>query len=168
MTGRSRWAGPTMRPVRPRLGSEVTVRIFDEEIQILDPRRMEVIRRHPKSRRAGSLMMEPGDRIFNPSRETDRLLSQAEAIGPHTFGLCEKWFNEEGRSGQRRMYGLVNLVRHYPACYVEKAAELAKDNGTEKLQGIAADGGEHGCGSAGKEGRTIRRAHARPSFDSLG
>ncbi len=79
------------------LGSEVTVRIFDEEIQILDTRRMEVIRRHPKSRRAGSLMMDPGDRIFNPSRETDRLLSQAEAISPHTFGLCEKWFNEERR-----------------------------------------------------------------------
>jgi transposase/5S rRNA maturation endonuclease (ribonuclease M5) len=119
-----------------RLGTEVTVRIFDEEIQILDPRRMEVVRRHPKSKRAGSLMMDPRDRIFNPSRETDRLLSQAEAIGPHTFGLCEKWFNEEGRSGQRRMYGLVNLVRHYPACYVEKAAELAKDNGLRSSKAL--------------------------------
>jgi transposase len=118
------------------LGSEVTVRIFDNEIQILDSRRMEVIRRHPKSKRAGSLMMEPGDRIFNPSRQTDRLLSQAEAIGPHTFSLCEKWFNEEGRSGQRRMYGLVNLVRHYPACYIEKAAELAKDNGLRSSKAL--------------------------------
>jgi transposase/5S rRNA maturation endonuclease (ribonuclease M5) len=108
------------------LYSEVTVRIYEKEIEILDPRRMEVIRRHPKSERAGSLMMEPGDRIFNPSRETDRLLVQAEMIGPHTFSLCEKWFKEEGRSGQRRMYGLVNLVRHYPARHVEKAAELAK------------------------------------------
>lgn len=118
------------------LGTEVAVRIFDEEVEILDPRRMEVIRRHPKSKRAGSLMMDPGDRIFNPSRETDRLLAQAEAIGPHTFGLCEKWFNEEGRSGQRRMYGLVNLVRHYPACYVEKAAELAKDNGLRSSKAL--------------------------------
>ena len=104
------------------------VRIYDEEIEILDPRRMEVIRRHPKSNRPGSLLMEPGDRIFNPSRQTDRLLAQAEIIGPHTFSLCEKWFNEEGRSGQRRMYGLINLVRHYPARYVEKGAELAKEN----------------------------------------
>jgi transposase len=118
------------------LGSEVTVRIFDEEIQILDIRRMEVIRRHPKSRRAGSLIMKPEDRIFNPSRETDRLLSQAEAIGPHTFGLCEKWFNEEGRSGQRRMYGLVNLVRHYPARFVEKAALLAMDNGLRSSKAL--------------------------------
>ena len=108
------------------LYSEVVVRVYDKEIEILDPRRMEVIRRHPKSRRPGSLIMEPGDRIFNPSRQTDRLLAQAEIIGPHTFSLCEKWFNEEGRSGQRRMYGVVNLVRHYEARYVEKAAELAK------------------------------------------
>jgi len=108
--------------------SEVVVRIYDEDMEILDPRRMEVIRRHPKGKRPGSLMMAPGDRIFNPSRQTDRLLVQAEVIGPHTFSLCEKWFNEEGRIGQRRMYGLVNLVRHYPARYVEKAAELAKVN----------------------------------------
>jgi transposase len=119
-----------------RIGSHVAVRIFDEEIQVLDLRRMEIIRRHPKSRRPGSLMMEPADRIFNPSRETDRLLSQAEAIGPHTFSLCEKWFNEEGRSGQRRMYGLVNLVRHYPACCIEKAAELAKDNGLRSSKAL--------------------------------
>ncbi len=118
------------------IGSHVTVRIFDEEIQILDPRRMEIIRRHPMSTRAGSLIMKPEDRIFNPSRETDRLLSQAEAIGPHTFSLCEKWFNEEGRSGQRRMYGLVNLVRHYPACCIEKAAEVAKDNGLRSSKAL--------------------------------
>ena len=111
------------------LYSKVVVRIYAEEIEILDPRRMEIIRRHPKSRRPGSLMMAPGDRIFNPSRQTDRFLAQAEAIGPHTFSLCEQWFNEEGRSGQRRMYGLINLVRHYPARHVEKAAELAKANG---------------------------------------
>ena len=118
------------------LYSEVVVRIYDEEIEILDPRRMEVIRRHPKSKRPGSLIMEPRERIFNPSRETDRLLAQAEIIGPHTFSLCEKWFNEEGRSGQRRMYGLINLVRHYPACYVEKAAELAEANGLRSSKAL--------------------------------
>jgi 5S rRNA maturation endonuclease (ribonuclease M5) len=81
-------------------------------------------------------MMEPGERIFNPSRETDRLLAQAEAIGPHTFGLCEKWFHEEGRSGQRRMYGLVNLIRHYPLDCVERAAKLAKDNGVRSSKAL--------------------------------
>ena len=110
------------------LNSKVVVRVYDKEIEILDPKRMEIIRRHLKGRRPGSLMMEPGERIFNPSRQTDQLLARAEAIGPNTFSLCETWFNEEGRSGQRRMYGLINLVRQYPARYVEKAAKIAKAN----------------------------------------
>ncbi|WP_435051690.1 IS21 family transposase, partial [Desulfoferrobacter suflitae] len=118
------------------IGSSVMIRIFDGEIEILDPRRMEIIRRHPKSKRAGSLMMKPGDRIFNPSRETDRLLAQAECIGAYTSTLCEKWFDEEGRSGQRRMYGLINLVRHYPARFVEQAAKLALDNGLKSSRAV--------------------------------
>ncbi len=118
------------------LGSEVTVRIYEDLVEILNTSRMEVIRRHPKSRRPGSLVMKPEDRIFNPSRETDRLLAQAERIGPHTFALCETWFNEEGRTGQRRMYGLVNLVRHYAACHVEKAAETALRNGLKSSKAL--------------------------------
>ena len=118
------------------LYSQVVVRVYDDQIDILDPSRMEIIRRHPKSRRPGSLIMEPRERIFNPSRQTDRLLSQAEIIGPHTFSLCETWFKEEGRSGQRRMYGLINLVRHYPARYVEKAAELARVNGLKSSKAL--------------------------------
>ncbi len=118
------------------LYSQVVVRVYDKEIEILDPQRMEVIRRHPKGRMPGSLLMEPRDRIFNPSRQTDRLLARAEAIGPHTFSLCETWFTEEGRTGQRRMYGVINLVRHYPARYVEKAAELAKANGLKSSKAL--------------------------------
>jgi transposase len=118
------------------LYSEVAIRIYDDQIEILDPIRMEVIRRHPLSRRPGSLLMNPADRIFNPSRETDRLLAQAECIGPHTFDLCETWFKEEGRTGQRRMYALVNLVRHHAACDVEKAAEVAKRNGLRSSKAI--------------------------------
>lgn len=118
------------------LGSEPIVRIYDDQIEILDPIRMEIIRRHCRSRRAGSLMMNPADRIFNPSRETDRLLAQAECIGPHTFDLCEMWFKEEGRSGQRRMYALVNLARHYAACHIEKASEIAKNSGLRSSKSI--------------------------------
>ena len=118
------------------LYSKVMVRVYDDQIEIMDPGRMEVIRRHPKSRRPGSLLMKPEERIFNPSRETDRLLARAERIGPHTFSLCEMWFTEEGRTGQRRMYGLINLVRHYPARHVEKAAELAKRNGLRSSKAL--------------------------------
>lgn len=118
------------------IGREVVIRIYDDQVEILDPVCMEVIRRHPKSRRPGSLLLDPADRIFNPSRETDRLLAQAECIGPHSFDLCERWFKEEGRCGQRRMYALVNLVRHYAACHVEKAAEVAEHNGIRSSKAI--------------------------------
>ncbi len=128
------------------LHSKVVVRIYDDQIEILDPVRMELIRRHGRSSRPGSVLMRPEERIFNPSRETDRLLARAEMIGPHSFSLCEMWFAQEGRTGQRRMYGLVNLVRHYPARYVEKAAEVAKKNGLRSskalrrmVESIAAD-----------------------------
>jgi 5S rRNA maturation endonuclease (ribonuclease M5) len=118
------------------LYSKVVVRIYDDQIEILNPGRMEVIRRHLRSRRPGSVLMRPEERIFNPSRETDRLLARAEMIGPHTFSLCEMWFYQEGRTGQRRMYGLINLVRHYPARHVEKAAELAKRNGLRSSKAL--------------------------------
>jgi 5S rRNA maturation endonuclease (ribonuclease M5) len=118
------------------LYSKVVVRIYDDQIEIFDPVRMELIRRHVKSSRPGSVLMRPEERIFNPSRQTDRLLARAERIGPHTFSLCEMWFNTAGRSGQRRMYGLLNLVRHYPARHVEKAAEVAKKNGLTSSKAI--------------------------------
>jgi transposase/5S rRNA maturation endonuclease (ribonuclease M5) len=152
------------------LYSKVVVRIYDEEIEILDPQRMEVIRRHPKSKRPGSLLMEPGERIFNPSRQTDRLLAQAESIGPHTFSLCEQWFREEGRSGQRRMYGLVNLVRHYPAQHVERAAEVAKRNALRSskavrrmVQSMVAEAEQ--CNAEPSEGLTQEHPLIRPGAD---
>jgi transposase len=152
------------------LYSEVAIRIYDDQIEILDPIRMEVIRRHPISRRPGSLRMDPADRIFNPSRETDRLLAQAECIGPQTFDLCEAWFKEEGRSGQRRMYALVNLARHYAACHIEKAADVAKRNGLRSskairriVESMAAEGGERKAEQAGR--LTQEHALIRPGED---
>ena len=104
------------------LYKKVIVRIYGTEIEIIDPVTMEVIRRHVKSNWPGSVQMEPGDRIFNPSRQTNYLFAKAESIGPSTKKLCKLLFEEEGRTGQRRMQGIVNLVRHYEACYVEQAA----------------------------------------------
>jgi len=101
------------------------VRIYADEIEIIDPRSMEKIRTHQKSRRAGEVKMEPEDRIFNPSRQTDFLLRKAEGIGPNTRRLCALLFEEQGRSGQRRMQGIVNLARRYEACHIEQTANEA-------------------------------------------
>jgi len=111
------------------LHEDVIVRIYAGEIEIIDPCSMEKIRTHQKSHRAGEVKMEPEDRIFNPSRQTDYLLRKAESIGPNTKRLCELLFDEQGRSGQRRMQGIVNLARRYEACHIEQTAHEAIEMG---------------------------------------
>ena len=111
------------------LHQDVIVQIYDDKIEIIDPRIMEKIRTHPKSLRAGEVKMDPEDRIFNPSRQTDYLLSKAEGVGPNTRRLCELLFEEQGRVGQRRMQGIVNLARRYEACHIEQTAQEAIDMG---------------------------------------
>ena len=69
--------------------------------------------------------MEEEERIFNPSRQTAYLLSKARTIGPATQKLCQRLFEEEGRCGQRRMQGIVNLARRFEACHIEEAATMA-------------------------------------------
>ena len=80
--------------------------------------------------------MTPEDRIFNPSRQTTYLFAKAESIGPATLKLCKVLFEKEGRTGQRRMQGIVNLVRHYEARYVEQACIKASDVGLRSYKSI--------------------------------
>ena len=98
--------------------SEVTVRIFERDIEILDATG-QMLRRHPKSERKGTFAIEHADRIFNPSRESVRLLAKAERIGPHTAALAREMFARLGRPGQRAIYGLANLARHHPCADIE-------------------------------------------------
>jgi transposase len=111
------------------LHQNVIVRIYEYEIDIIDPRTMEKIRSHVKSDRPGAVKMEPEDRIFNPSRQTTYLLSKAENIGPQTKKLCELIFREQGRTGQRRLQGIVNLARKHEANKIEAAAGKAIEKG---------------------------------------
>ena len=101
-----------------RLHSEVTVRVYEREIEILDGAG-EVLRRHAKSLRKGTFVMEGEDRIFNPSRETARLLVRLEAIGPSTAQVGRELFARLGRPGSRAIYGLANLARKYKRADIE-------------------------------------------------
>jgi len=103
------------------LFSEVTVRVYEHEIEILEASG-NVLRRHPKASRKGEFVMKGADRIFNPSRESVRLLAKAERIGAHTAALARELFARLGRPGQRALYGLANLARHYPCAQIEAAA----------------------------------------------
>ena len=98
--------------------SEVTVRIYEREIEILDAAGT-LLRRHEKSLRKGAFVMAGSDRLFNPSRETARLLARVRKIGPHTAALAQEIFARLGRPGQRAIYGLANLPRTYPRADIE-------------------------------------------------
>ena len=100
------------------LHSEVTVRVYARDIEILDPAGS-VQRRHPKSTRKGQFVMEDTDRLFNPSRESARLLAKVERIGPHTAAFARALFARLGRPGQRAIYGLSSLARTYACADIE-------------------------------------------------
>ncbi len=101
-----------------RLHSVVQVRSYPREIEILDAAGV-VLRRHAKSERKGQFVIGREDRIFNPSRETGRLLEKAGKIGPNTEQLARKLFANLGRPGQRALYGLTNLARTYKSADIE-------------------------------------------------
>ena len=92
--------------------SSVTVRIYDREIEIINGAG-QLLRRHEIAPRKGAFTMDAGDRLFNPSRETARLLSKAALIGSGAAAFAQALFARHGRPGQRALYGLTNLARTY-------------------------------------------------------
>jgi transposase len=118
------------------IGARVPVRIFELELEILNPKDLSLLRRHSIKSRPGSISMEEGERIYNPSRQTERLLRQAAAIGPYTRALCEALFREEGRPGQRRIQGIISLARKFPAEKIEAACARAAEGGVRRYRTI--------------------------------
>lgn len=98
--------------------SEVMVRIFEQAIEILDARG-ELLRRHAKTERKGAFVLDPTDRLFNPSRETARLLVRIDKIGPHSAAFARQLFVRLGSPGHRAIYGLAQLPRTYPVVRIE-------------------------------------------------
>lgn len=104
------------------LHSVVTVRIYPRAVEILD-RENHVVRRHEKALRKGAFVMAGSDRLFNPSRETTRVLARVERIGPHAAALGRALFTRLGRPGNRALYGLASLTRTYPRAEIEAVCE---------------------------------------------
>ena len=117
------------------LHSAVTVRIHEHQIELLDARG-QLLRRHAKSTRKGQFVIPQEDRLFNPSRETARLIGKVAKIGPHAKTLAEQLFARLGRPGQRALYALSNLSRHYSAIDIEAACERALSLSTPSYQAV--------------------------------
>jgi hypothetical protein len=116
-------------------GSEVPVRSYANEIEILDSMGG-VLRRHARAERKGKIVIEEGDRIFNPSRQTGRLLEKAGKIGPKTEELARRLFLPLGRPGVKTIYGLTNLVRTYPREEIEAVCGRFLESGCASYKGI--------------------------------
>ena len=100
------------------LYSRVTVRIYARDIEILDAQNG-VLRRHAKALRKGTFVIPSADRLFNPSRETTRVLARVALIGPQTAALGRALFAQLGRPGNRALYALSMLPRTYARADIE-------------------------------------------------
>lgn len=106
------------------LYSEVTVRVFEREVEIFGEDG-EVLRRHDKAARRGEYVLPEADRIFNPSRQTALLIGKVSKIGPHSAQLAREIFARLGRPGEKAIYGMSNLLRRYKRADIEHACENA-------------------------------------------
>lgn len=120
-------------PAKPH--SVVKVRIYDDEVVILDHDGL-ILRRHERAKIKGANLLKPEDRIFNPSRETTRLIEHIERIGPRAADLARKIFAREGRAGHGVIYGLSNLTRDYEGKHIEAACEQVLARGSSSFQAI--------------------------------
>src|SRR5208283_26890 len=77
----------------------------------------------PRSHQPGHFEMQESDRIFNPSRETLRLLARVAKLGPHSLELGRDIFLRLGRPGQKALYGMSNLPRRFAKEDIENAAK---------------------------------------------
>lgn len=107
------------------IGSIVLVRLFEHHLEIRNLQTQVLLRTHALAEKPGSVILPNDERPFNPSRETHRILIQAKAIGPSAEQLCQKLFDSEGRVIQRRLWGIVGLVKRYPRRLIDQACAIA-------------------------------------------
>lgn len=112
-----------------RIGTRVLVRIFAQRIEIRDLATQALLRTHARAERPGTVVLPAAERVFNPSRETRRILAQSAEIGPAAQRLCQLLFAVEGRVGQRKLWGIVALGARYPRLLVDRACAQALDEG---------------------------------------
>lgn len=111
------------------IGTLVLVRLFEHRLEIRDLKTQALVRTHERAVRPGTVVLPMEERVFNPSRETQRILSQAKAIGPAAHKLCQTLFEREGRVAQRALWGIVGLARKCPRRLVDSACEQAMAQG---------------------------------------
>jgi hypothetical protein len=108
-----------------RIGTQVLARLYATELEIRELTTLKLLRRHPRAYRNGEVQLPDAERVFNPSRQTHRILDLAHTIGAKTHALCLGLFDQRGREAQKTMWGIVGLGRRFPARILEQAVETA-------------------------------------------
>jgi transposase len=117
------------------LHSQVIVRIFSREIEILNMMGG-FIRRHAKATRKGAFVMAESDRIFNPSRQTEKLFEKIDQIGPHAAAMAQSLFAKRGRPATKCIHGLSNLAKTYRCADIEAVCETLLPQGVTNYSTI--------------------------------
>ena len=120
------------------IGAVVVVRIYDNELEIFRQGGV-LLRRHRLCAGRGEFKLDAGDRIFNPTRESQRLMEKAERIGPSALAFAKAVFSELGRPGQRALYGLTNLTRTHTKEVINSACERLLRGGVNSYAALKAD-----------------------------
>jgi hypothetical protein len=120
------------------IGSKVVVRLFARQVEIRERHTLKLLRTHPRAQRPGSVVLPDDERPFNPSRETRRILAQAGDIGSATLQLCQRWFERDGRVGQRKLRGVVGLAKRYPRRLIDQACAQALAENVNTYKSIKA------------------------------
>lgn len=120
------------------IGAKVLVRVYARRLEIRDLGTGALLRTHTRAERPGTVVLPQDERVFNPSRETRLILRQAGEIGEHAARLCQLLFAIEGRVGQRKLWGIVGLVRRYPAHCVNAACAQALEQGIYSYKRVLA------------------------------
>jgi transposase len=120
------------------IGSRVLVRLFEHRVEIRDLKTQALLRTHARVEHPGTVVLPLAERVFNPSRETRRILGQARMIGPDAERLCQMLFAIEGRVGQRKLWGIVSLADRYPRRLIERACAQAIADGVHSYRHVKA------------------------------
>ena len=116
------------------VGIQVIVRIYESKVEIIDPSTMKVIRRHEKSIVPGQVSQLAKDRVYNPTRQTQKILDDASHIGPSTSSFCQLLLKKDERTGNKQIRGVVSLTKKHSSIVIEKAATKAVERGVESLR----------------------------------
>jgi len=132
------------------------VRVYATEVEILDERGT-LLRRHQKAERKGQFVMQEQDRLFNPSRETARILGKIAKIGPSAKTFSLQLFARGGRAEHKHLYALSNLTRHH-SCIDRRGVPAGVDASSTALSRHQTHLSAHG-GCERQQRCTEERAH---------